>query len=127
MSDAGFDEQGCVEGMRRRKFMTGVANYHIYKAEICFFYGNYAEALSHVRAQDKLIASAMSLPQLVRFYVVAFLTLDVYLPGMDPLEQINTRKRLRPDLKRLYPWATHCPANFLHHLSLLESTIAPLT
>jgi hypothetical protein len=27
-----------------------------------------------VRAQDELIASSMSLPQLVRFYVVAFLT-----------------------------------------------------
>ena len=51
MNDATFDEQRCVEGMRQRKFMTGVANYHIYKAEICFFYGNYAEALdAHARA-----------------------------------------------------------------------------
>ena len=39
MNDASFDEQRCVEGMRQRKFMTGIANYHIYKAEICFFYG----------------------------------------------------------------------------------------
>jgi hypothetical protein len=27
----------CVEDMRQRRFMTGIANYHIYKAEICFF------------------------------------------------------------------------------------------
>ena len=47
----------CVEGMRQRRFMTGIANYHIYKAEICFLYGAYAEALEHVRAQDRLIAS----------------------------------------------------------------------
>lgn len=57
----------CVEGMRQRRFMTGIANYHIYKAEICFLYGAYAEALEHVRAQDCLIASVMSLPQPVRF------------------------------------------------------------
>jgi predicted ATPase/class 3 adenylate cyclase len=126
MSDAGFDEHGCVEGIRRRKFMTGVANYHIYKAEICLFYGNYAEALSHVRAQDKLIASAMSLPQLVRFYVVAFLTLAVYLPGMDPLEQIQTRKRMQTDLKRMTRWANHCPANFLHLQLLMEAELARL-
>ena len=42
MTDVTFDEQRCFEGMRQRRFMTGVANYHIYKAEICFFYGAYA-------------------------------------------------------------------------------------
>ncbi len=80
MNDASFDEQRCVEGMRQRKFMTGIANYHIYKAEICFFYGHYAEALAYVRAQDRLIASVMSLPQLVRFYIIAFLTLAACFP-----------------------------------------------
>src|SRR5262249_17498480 len=70
----GFEEQQCVDGMRRRRFMTGLANYHIYKAEICFFYGQYSEALTHVREQDRLTASVMSLPQLVRYYIIAFLT-----------------------------------------------------
>jgi cation transporter-like permease len=80
----------CVEGMGQRRFMTGIANYHIYKAEICFFYTAYAEALERVRAQDCLIASVMSLPQLVRFYIIAlFLTLAACLPGMDPDEQLR--------------------------------------
>ena len=87
MNDAAFDEQRCVDGMRQRRFMTGVANYHIYKAEICFFYGAYAEALAHVREQDRLIASVMSLPQLVRFTIVAFLTLAACLPGMDSVSR----------------------------------------
>ncbi len=114
MNDDNFDEQSCVAGMRQRQFMTGVANYHIYKAEICFFYGAYAEALAHVRAQDRLIASAMSLPQLVRFYIVAFLTLAACLPGMDDVEQSETRQRMRADLRRMTRWAAHCPANSMH-------------
>jgi predicted ATPase/class 3 adenylate cyclase/GAF domain-containing protein len=126
MNDVAFDEHRCVDGMRKRKFMTGVANYHIYKAEICFFYGNYAEALTHVRAQDQLIASAMSLPQLVRFYIVAFLTLAACLPGMDLTEQGQTRKRMHADLRRMSRWAAHCPENFMHLALLMRAELARL-
>ncbi|MEX1058593.1 MAG: serine/threonine protein kinase, partial [Natronospirillum sp.] len=31
-----FDEQKCLDGMLQRRFMTGVANYHIYKTELCY-------------------------------------------------------------------------------------------
>jgi predicted ATPase/class 3 adenylate cyclase len=126
LNDAGFDEETCVAGMRDRKFMTGIANFHIYKAEICFFYGQYTEALEHVRAQDKLIASAMSLPQLVRFYIVAFLTLAACLPGMPAAEQADTRTRLHNDLRRMARWAKNCPANFLHLQLLMQAELARL-
>jgi predicted ATPase/class 3 adenylate cyclase len=126
MDDDNFDEQRCVAGMRQRKFMTGIANYHIYKAEICFFYRTYGEALEHVRAQDRFMASVMSLPQLVRFYIIAFLTLAACLPGMKPAEQIETRKRMRADLKRMTRLAAHCPANFLHLQLLMQAEVARL-
>lgn len=126
MNDATFDEQRCLKGMRQRRFMTGIANYHIYKAEICFFYGAHVEALEHVRAQDRLIASSMSLPQLVRFYIIAFLTLAACLPNMTPSEQVQTRKRMRGDLKRMTRWAKHCPENFLHLQLLMQAELARL-
>ena len=126
MSDAGFDEAACVAGMRARKFMTGVANYHIYKAEICWFYGEHAEALVHVRAQDGMMASAMSLPQLVRFHIVAFLTLAALFPAMTPDEQRVTRARLRADLRRMTRWAAHCAENFLHLQRMMEAELARL-
>jgi len=126
MNDDAFDEQRCLDGMRQRRFMTGVANYHIYKAEICRFYGSYVEALEHVRAQDRLVASAMSLPQLVRFYIVAFLTLAACLPTMNLAEKNQTRKRMHSDLKRMTRWAVHCPANFLHLQLLMQAELARL-
>ena len=126
MNDAAFDEQRCVDGMRQRSFMTGVANYHIYKAEICLLYGAYDDALAHVRAQDRLIPSVMSLPQLVRFSIVAFLTLAACLPGMDFVEQAQTRKRLREDVRRMSRWAAHCPANFWHLKLLMQAELARL-
>ena len=126
MNDTGFDEQRCVDGMRERRFMTGIANYHIYKTEICFFYGEYEAALVHVREQDRLIASAMSLPQLVRFCIAAFLTLAACLPEMAPDEQAATRKRLRADARRMARWAANCAANFLHLQLLMQAELARL-
>ena len=106
--------------------MTGIANYHIYKAEIFFFYGHYPEALACVREQDELVASVMSLPQLVRFNIVAFLTLAACFRIWTRSKKTQTRKRLNADLKRMARWATHCPANFLHLQFLMQAELARL-
>jgi predicted ATPase/class 3 adenylate cyclase/tRNA A-37 threonylcarbamoyl transferase component Bud32 len=126
MNDATFDEKLCLEGMLKRRFMTGVANYHIYKAEIFFLYGDYGSALTHVREQDKLMASVMSLPQLVRFRIVAFLTLAAILPDMDVAQQKRTRSRLREERRVMARLAAHCPDNFLHLNLIMQAELARL-
>ncbi|MCG8428836.1 MAG: diguanylate cyclase [Chromatiales bacterium] len=126
LSDDDFDEEQCLAGMHQRQFMTGTANYQIYRAEICLLYGNYDQALKHVRAQDELIKSAMSLPQLTRFYIVAFLTLAIHYPDMAADEQAATRKRLERDLARMTRWADNCEANFRHLQYLMEAELARL-
>lgn len=123
LSDHNFDEQQCLAGMRDRQFMTGIANYHIYHAEICQLYGDYNQALSHIRAQDELIKSAMSLPQLVRFYSVSFLTLCSCYPRFSQSEQQQTRARLELDLARMARWADNCEANFRHLQYLMEAEL----
>ncbi len=123
LSDDSFDEQQCLEGMRKRRFITGIANYHIYSAEICLLYGDYYRALQHVREQDKLIKSAMSLPQLVRFYVVAFITLAIDYLSQDNDQQKLTRARLQRDLERMTLWADNCEENFRHLQYLMTAEL----
>ena len=67
-----------------------------------------------MREQDQLIKSAMSLPQLVRFYIVANRTLASLYAGMGADEQRITRTRLEQDLARMTRWADNCEANFRH-------------
>ncbi len=126
MNDAAFDEARCVEGMRARGFMTGIANYHIYKAEIHCLYGDYEGALEHVEAQDALIASAMSLPQLVRFFIVAFLTRAALFDATDESARPGVRERLEADLRQMSAWAAHCPVNFEHLRLLMVAELARL-
>jgi predicted ATPase/signal transduction histidine kinase/tRNA A-37 threonylcarbamoyl transferase component Bud32 len=126
LNDDLFDEQACIEGMRERKFMTGIANYQIYKSEICFLYGDYERALKHVRQQDKLVNSSMSLPQLVRFRIIGFLTLAALYPDMSSSEQTKTHKRLKKDLRQMSRWARNCPENFAHLKYCMEAELARL-
>jgi diguanylate cyclase (GGDEF)-like protein len=126
LSDDDFDEQKCLAGMRERQFMTGIANYHIYSAEIGLLYGNYEYALQHIVEQDELIKSAMSLPQLVRFYIVAFLVLATRYPKMSEEQRTSTAQRLQRALKRMTAWADNCEANFRHLQYLMEAELASL-
>ncbi|CAA0100228.1 Phytochrome-like protein cph2 [BD1-7 clade bacterium] len=124
LSDNSFDAQQCIQGMRSRQFMTGIANHHIYHAEVSVLYGDYDQALAYVRAQDKLIKSAMSLPQLVRFYIVATLTLTTHYPAMNAADQKVTRARLQQDLERMTRWADNCEDNFRHLQLLMSAELA---
>lgn len=126
LSSADFDDQACLDAMSQRQFMTGIANHYIYSAEINLLYGNYEQALHFVRKQDKLIKSAMSLPQLVRFYIVAYLTLTSLFPAMSKAEQHTTRQRLEQDLARMTRWADNCEENFRHLQWLMTAELARL-
>jgi predicted ATPase/signal transduction histidine kinase len=123
MNTADFDEQSCLEGMRQRRFMTGIANYHIYKLEICFAYEEYDAARQHIVEQDRLIQSSMALPQLVRYNLVSFLTLAQLYPAMPQPEQKTTMQRLRRDLAQMAAWARNCTENFLHLRHLMEAEL----
>lgn len=121
LSNAEFDEDSRLKGMLARRFMTGVANYHIYKSEVCLLHGYLADALAHVAAQDQLVDSVMSLPQLVRFRMVAFLALAQAYPSMEEPEQQRTRQRLDAELAQMRHWAANCPDNFEHLALTMEA------
>jgi len=112
--------------MRERQFMTGVANYHIYKAEIHLLYGDFAGALPHVVAMDRLIASAMSLPQLVRYRIVAFLVRAALFGRLPVAEQPAERARLDAHLAQMAAWSPNCPENFEHLRLMMEGELARL-
>lgn len=124
LSDAAFDEAACLAGMRGRGFMTGVANYHIYKAEVCWLHDDLDGALEHAAAMDELVASAMSLPQLVRFRIVSFLARAARSPALGPSARTELRARLEADLAQMTSWAAHCPSNFAHLRDLMRAELA---
>jgi predicted ATPase/class 3 adenylate cyclase len=126
MNDATFDEDRVLAGIRERRFMTGVANYHIYKAEIHALYGDWAGALPHVEAMDRLVASAMSLPQLVRYRIVAFLVRAALFPTLPVDARAAERATLEAHLAQMAAWAPNCPDNFEHLRLTMSAELARL-
>ncbi|WP_322520687.1 diguanylate cyclase [Guyparkeria halophila] len=123
LNDPQFDEAACLAGMHDRQFMTGVANYHIYKAEVCFLHGQAGQALDHLQDQARLIRSAMSLPQLVRFYLIDFLANVTCFPERADQTEDPVAQRLQRDLGRIRRWADNCPENFRHLQYLMEAEL----
>nr|CRH04771.1 Putative serine/threonine kinase with two-component sensor domain [Candidatus Magnetococcus massalia] len=123
MTDAHFDEAARVEGMYQRQFMTGIANYHIYKAEIHLLYNDATGALEHVLAQEKLMASVMSLPQLVRFHIVAFLVRSTLLLNMKGDERDAALEKMRGSLAQMIKWQQLCPENTEHLRLMMEAEL----
>ncbi|KTG17538.1 MULTISPECIES: diguanylate cyclase [unclassified Guyparkeria] len=124
LSDERFDESACLAGMHDRQFMTGVANYHIYKAEICFLHGQAERALEHLEDQSRLIRSAMSLPQLVRFYLIDFLANISVFPERALRPNDAVHQRVHRDHERIRRWADNCPENFRHLQYLMEAELS---
>ncbi|MBN9350312.1 MAG: AAA family ATPase [Chitinophagaceae bacterium] len=124
MTDENFNEQACVDGMMRRHFMTGIANYHIYKAEIHFFYNDVKGALPHILEQERLISSVMSLPQLVRFYIVSFLVYATLLQEAAIESRRAMLNKMNQRLVIMTKWAGQCSENFSHLQFLMEAVLA---
>lgn len=123
LTDENFDEMECVSGMLERQFMTGIANYHIYKAEIHLLYNDPAGALPHIREQENLMASVMSLPQSVRFQLVSFLVRAMTLPNLELEEQESVLFTMHEGLGKMAKWAETCPENFEHLRLLMEAEL----
>ncbi len=124
LTNDNFDEKERVKGMFERHFMTGIANYHIYKAEIHFLYNDAKGALRHVQEQEKLLSSVMSLPQLVRFYITSFLVYSTLLRDPTQDEQPVMLNKMNGSLAKITKWAKQCPENFEHLRLLMEAELA---
>ncbi len=126
MTDDTFDEERCVAGMNERRFMTGISNYHIYKAEIHALYNDPQGALPHVEVQEARMNSVLALPQAVRFRIVAFLVRASLLPTLSDPDRADSLSKMQAHRAAMQRWAEHCETNFLHLLLLMDAELAAI-
>ncbi len=127
MADENFDEASCVKGMYERKFMTGISNYNIYKSEIHLIYNDPEGAYIYVKEQDKMMASVMALPQLVRFHIVSFLVRASIYQRSSESEQEYLMDKMNESLSSITFWAKQCEANFEHLRLFMEAELAGIS
>ncbi|TVZ28322.1 putative ATPase [Gillisia sp. Hel_I_86] len=127
LSNEDFDETFCVEGMLERKFMTGISNYNIYKSEIHLLYNDPEGAYKYVQEQDKMMASVMALPQVVRFHIVSFLVRSSLYAKSSEKEKEVLMAKMKESLANISLWSKQCEANFEHLRLLMEAEMAGIS
>ncbi|CAM4122698.1 AAA family ATPase [Gillisia limnaea] len=127
LSNDDFDEIYCLEGMNSRKFMTGISNFNIYKAEIYLLYNKPEGAYKYVLDQDKMLASVMALPQLVRFQIVSFLVRSSIFKITSEENRELLMTKMKESLTAITLWARQCEANFEHLRLLMEAELAGIS
>jgi len=126
LSDNVYDEAVCLNGMKQRHFITGICNYHLYKAEIHLLYNDPSGALPHLLKIEERIAAFTSLPQVARYHTVAFLVRKDLLSENSYRDRNELLSKMNANKATVAKWADHCPENFKHLHALMLAEMASL-
>lgn len=119
-----FDELRCLQDMKQRKYISGIAMYHLHKADICLFYDNYSLAIQHIHEGDKVIQSLVGLTYTLRFCLIAFLSSSACLSLPSNEKKKVSWKHMKKKYRQMKKWAKHNPDNFRHLQLIMEAEMA---
>ena len=126
-NDEEFDELQCLQMWQKTDFMTGIAPYNIFKAQILFLYGDYENALKEIKKSDKILVFISGLANQAEHYFYYSLILGALYPIASHSQQKEYGEVLKTNQQKMKIWADNCPENFLHKYLLVEAEIARIS
>lgn len=121
MSTRTFDEYRCLQLLKQTKNKTGITIYYLRKAIVCFYYGNYTEALEKIKESSNAILGVFGAPTYTEFCFYSFLIYVANFPKLHWSEKIKSYGILWSNLRKIKKWAAYFPDNFLHKQYLMEA------
>ncbi|HIK12160.1 MAG TPA: AAA family ATPase [Oscillatoriaceae cyanobacterium M33_DOE_052] len=125
-STADFNEADCLAMWEKNGFMTGMAPYNIFKAQVLFLYEDYELALGHIQKSDEIIVFISGVPSQGEHYLYYPLILAALYPLATPEQQQSYGEIMLACQEKLKIWAENCPDNFLHKYLLVSAEMARL-
>lgn len=108
-------------------FMTGVAPYNVFKAQVLFLYEDYQRALEKVKTSDKILVFLSGVPTQGEHYLYYSLILTALYPTASNAQKQEYEEILKTNQERMKIWANNCEDNFLHKYLLVEAEIARIS
>lgn len=121
MSDAYFDEEKCVAGMKERNYVSGVCMFHINKASIYLFHEEYEKSYLASLEAYKLIKSLPSFIYNSRFIFNNFLACAGYIIYGNNPPVAKLKKTMKTELAKMKKLAKYNPENFYHLQLIMEA------
>ena len=123
-NDHNFDEAQFLE--EAKEAPTAICRFYVFKLQACYFYGQYAEALSMAREAESMKDYLPGLLPIVEYNFYFSLALTALYPASNEGQQRQYRKQLQSNQSQMKIWADNCPENFRHKYLLVKAEIARL-
>jgi len=122
--EAPFDEQAALQRMLAGGYRSGVAIYHIYKAQAHLLQRDFLAAVRMAEQAAPHLHSLIGLPDTAEVVFYHALALASRIHQSVGFERLQYRAALRPLLARLRRWSRHCPDNFAARCNLVQAEAA---
>lgn len=97
---------------------------YFHKMLLCYWFYNYAEALSNAEKAEQFINSVIGLPIFPSFYFYLALIYLALIPDSSSNEQELFLYEIKHIQKKMRYWAKHSPQNYAHKYELIKAEIA---
>ncbi len=121
-----YDEEKMLPRHIEANDRTALFDLYLHKLILCYFFGNYADAVAHSELSEKYsdgVTGMLYVPFLYFYSCLALLALCRKVPKKDQKRLLKRVDRLKGKMEK---WASHCPQNFLHKYELIEAECADI-
>ena len=125
LSDNTYDENIRFKEMSQRNYVSGIAIFHLSKAEIFLSNALPLEAFEQIEMADSIIQSLVGLNYNLFHCVLAFHSASQASDRVDLSASVKSKLllRMRKEEKRMRQWAKRNPENYLHHHLLMQAEL----
>lgn len=123
LSDSGFDEAQCLERMTRAQYVTGLAQFRLYKLVAACMAQEWEAAWFQLAEAERHAHALAGSPYLVELSVYGFMC-AAEIARRRGRQAAKARSLMRRFERRMRRWAAHCPQNFEHHHLLMQAVSA---
>ncbi|HEY9701175.1 MAG TPA: hypothetical protein V6C58_01940, partial [Allocoleopsis sp.] len=115
------DEITHLAQCKERKSTLFIAPYLILKAQICYLFEQFTEALNYVESAEKLLGDIPGVICISEHNFYYSLILLALYPQVSAKKQTKYLAKVAENQERLKLWAANCPENFEHKYLLIEA------
>lgn len=102
------------------------ATYYICKMQLCYFAGNYGEALAAAKNGQPFMRAVLGFLVSAEYIFYYSLAITANYKEMSPGDRRHYRKILKYNIRQLKKWSETCKENFIHKYMLVAAEAARL-
>ncbi|WP_444980648.1 ATP-binding protein, partial [Microseira wollei] len=116
-----YDEEQQLAVHQETNDRTAICILYMNKLLLCYWFGNYTQAVEHATQAEKYLSGLVGLPLIPIFYFYQSLASLAAFSITEPSQQDPLLQKIKVNQEKMQQWAYHAPGNCLHRFHLVEA------